>query len=246
MPRTAAKIASFDLSPGEKIGGKYRVEAFLGGGLQGEVYRVTEVQTGIRRAAKLFYPHENERNRTARTYAQRLHRLRGCPIVIQYHHAERVVVAGAPVTCLISEFVDGILLSDFIAGERGRRVRPFKALHLLYPLVRGVEEIHAHDEYHGDLHSQNILIQPRGIFFDAKLVDFYNYGKSTASHRRDDVVDLVHLLYEMTGGRERYAKQPPAIKDICRGLRRDLIRQSFPTAWHLRDHLESVAELSRV
>ena len=245
LPR-ALRIEKFDLSPGDKIGGKYRVEDFLGGGLQGEVYRVTEVQTGIRRAAKLFYPQENERNRTARTYAQRLHRLRDCPIVIQYHHAERVAVQDTQVTCLISEFVDGVILEDFISSHRGRRIPPFKALHLLYPLVWGVEQIHALDEYHGDLHSLNILIQPRGIFFEAKLVDFYNLGKSSAAHRRDDVIDLIHLLYEMTGGRRHYARQPAEIKAICRGLRRDLIRQSFPSAWHLRYHLETVAGLAEV
>ncbi|MCP4329266.1 MAG: protein kinase family protein [Alphaproteobacteria bacterium] len=246
MAQQTVRVASFDLSPGQKVGGKYRVEDFLGGGLEGEVYRVTELQTGIRRAAKLFYPQENRSNRAARTYARRLDRLRDCPIVIQYHHAERVTVEDVPVTCLISEFVDGILLSDFIAAHRGKRLPPFKALHLLYAVVRGVEQIHVRHEYHGDLHSANILIRPRGIFFDAKLVDFYNQGTTNASHRRGDVVDLVHLLHEMTGGRRHYARQPVAIKAICRGLRRDLIKKAFPTATHLRRHLETTAELATV
>jgi serine/threonine protein kinase len=240
------RIAKFNLAPGYKIGGKYRVEAHLGGGYEGEVYRVTEIQTGIRRAGKLFYPQRNARDHTARVYARRLDRLRDCPIVIQYHHAERVVIQNASVTCLISEYVDGILLSDFLAAHRGRRMPPFKALHVLYPLVCGLEQIHARRQYHGDLHTANILVRPRGIFFDAKVVDFYNLGQYSVSHRRDDVVDLIHLLYEMTGGRRHYAAQPPAIKGICRGLRRDLIGAAFPTAGHLRRRLESEPGLAAV
>ena len=59
------RIESFDLRPGRVIGGKYVVDDKLGGGWEGEVYRVTESKTGVTRAAKLFYPHRNERD-TAR------------------------------------------------------------------------------------------------------------------------------------------------------------------------------------
>jgi serine/threonine protein kinase len=242
----AAKIASFDLAPGQRIGDTYRVEEFLGGGLEGEVYRVTELQTRVRRAAKLFYPQQNQGNRAARAYAQKLDRLRHCPIVIQYHHAETLAVGRTPVTCLVSEYVDGILLSDFVAAHPGRRLPPFKALHLLYALARGLEQIHACQEYHGDLHGGNILVRPRGIFFEVRLVDFHHLGQPSAAHRRDDIVDLAHLLYDMAGGRRHYARQPHAVKAICRGLRRDLIKQAFPTAGHLRRHLESFPELSLV
>jgi serine/threonine protein kinase len=186
----AAKIVSFDLAPGQRIGDTYRVEEFLGGGLEGEVYRVTELQTRVRRAAKLFYPQQNQGNRAARVYAQKLDRLRHCPIVIQYHHAETLAVGRTPVTCLVSEYVDGILLSDFVAAHPGRRLPPFKALHLLYALARGLEQIHACQEYHGDLHAGNILVRPRGIFFEVRLVDFHHLGQPSAAHRRDDIVDL--------------------------------------------------------
>ncbi len=246
MAQQAVRISAFDLNPGERIGEKYHVEAFLGGGLQGEVYRVLEKQTRVRRAAKLLYPQQNERGRTARNYAQKLDKLRDCPIVIQYHNVEKVGIQGVEVTCLLSEYVHGILLSDFIARHRGAALPPFKALHLLYPLVCGLEQIHRRGEYHGDIHSSNILVRPRGIFFDVKLIDFYNLGRSNAQHRREDIVDLVRLLYEMVGDRKRYARQPAAIKAICRGGRRDYILESFPTAGHLRRFLETMPELSVV
>ncbi len=235
------RIDSFGLRPGRLIGGKYLVELKLGGGSEGEVYKVVESRTGIRRAAKLFFPKRNPRDRAVRVYAKKLERLRRCPIVIQYHHSETIRQRGVPITCLISDYVEGELLGRFIRRQPGQRLAPYEALHLTYALARGLEEIHRAGEYHGDLHGGNVLVRRRGIFFDVKLVDFYNRGAPTGAHMRDDVADLARLLYEFVGGRKHYAAQPPMIRDVCRGLRRDLIAEAFPTAKHLREHLETFA-----
>lgn len=233
------RISTFELKPGRTLAGKYAVESLLGAGWEGEVYKVVETRTGIPRAAKVFFPHRNVRDRAVTFYARKLNRLRKCPIVIQYHHSEVIRSQGVPVTCLISEFVEGELLSDFLAHQPGKRLQPFEAMHLLYTLASGVEQIHKVGEYHGDLHSQNVMVQRQGIFFNIKLVDFFHWGAPSAYHIREDVVQLVHLLYEAIGGRQRYASQSPAVKAVCRGLRRDLISARFPTARHLREHLES-------
>ncbi len=232
-------IESFSLRPGHRIGGKYIVDIKLGSGWEGEVYKVVEYRTGINRAAKLFYPKRNIRDRAVRFYAKKLDRLRRCPIVIQYHHSESMLYRGVPITCLISDFVDGELLSDFVARQPRRRLHPFEALHLTYALAKGVEEIHKVREYHGDLHASNVLVKRQGILFDVKILDFFHWGAPTAAHFRDDVADLVRLLYDAVGGARWYASQPPEIKSVCRGLRRDLIRRAFPTARHLREHLET-------
>jgi hypothetical protein len=238
MATVLKRIDAFDLRPGRVIGGKYVVESRLGGGWEGEVYKVLEQKTGARRAAKLFFPQRNVRDRAVTFYAKKLERLRKCPIVIQYHHSETLRYRGVTITCLISEFVEGELLSDFVARRRGKRLQTFEALHLTYALARGLEAVHAVREYHGDLHDTNVLVSRVGILFDVKLVDFFHWGAPTAAHIRDDVADLVRLLYDAVGGRRRYASQPPEIKAICRGLRRDLIAREFPTARHLREYLE--------
>ena len=49
----------------------------------------------------------------------------------------------------------------------------------------------------------------------------------------------VVLLYDMVGGQRHYAKQPAEIKAVCCGLRHDLITRKFPTAGHLRRHLDT-------
>jgi tRNA A-37 threonylcarbamoyl transferase component Bud32 len=238
MVTTLKRIESFSLRPGRVIGGKYVVDGKLGGGWEGEVYKVLERKTGAWRAAKLFFPQRNVGDRAVTFYAKKLERLRKCPIVIQYHHSETLRYRAVPITCLISEYVEGELLSSFVARQPGKRLHVFEALHLTYALARGLEAIHGVREYHGDLHDTNVLVSRVGILFDVKLVDFYHWGAPTAAHIREDVADLIRLLYDAVGGRRRYAAQPPQIKAICRGLRRDLIAQDFPTARHLREYLE--------
>ena len=93
-------------------------------------------------------------------------------------------------------------------------------------------------EYHGDLHTENIIIQRYGLGFDLKLLDFYHWGTPKPENIREDVIDLVRLLYDAVGGQKYYAKQPPEIKGICRGLKQSLILKNFRTAGQLREYLE--------
>lgn len=239
MPKVVRAIDAFGFHPGRRIGGKYTVRSFLGGGYEGEVYKIVEDRTGVTRAAKIFYPQRNAKDRAVQFYARKLERLRKCPIVTQYHHSEPIRYRGLTLTCLISEFVDGELLSRFLSRQRGKRFQPFEALHLLHTISVGLAQIHSLREYHSDIHADNVLVRRRGVHFDVKLVDFYDWGAPTTAKIQEDVIQLVQLLHELVGGRKWYARQPAEIKAICRGLRRDLISRQFPTARHLREHLET-------
>lgn len=243
MTRAARKTDRFNLQPGQSFGSKYVIEAFLGGGVEGEVYKVRELRTKISRAAKLFYPRKNERDRAARAYARKLEHLRHCPLVIQYHNAETLLVRGTKVTCLLSDYVDGMLLADYVGARPGKRLIPFEALHILYTIICGLEQIHAAGEYHGDLHDENVLIKSSGIFFDIKILDFFHWGRSVRTHQKHDIVDAVRILYYMVGGPPAYSKQSAGIKSICLGMRRDLILKRFPTASRLRQYLERNPDL---
>jgi len=213
----------------------------LGAGWEGEVYEVVERKTGIHRAAKVFYPHRNAEDRAVKFYATKLDRLRRCEIVIQYHHSVSIRHRGVETTCLIGEFVDGELLTAFTTRQRGRRLSPFEALHVLYVLAVGIEQIHRAGEYHGDLHSDNVIVRRRGISFDVRLVDFYHWGPTTRATKQQDVIQLVQMFYEMIGGRTRYAAQPACVKRICCGLKHGLILRRFPTVLALREYLETFA-----
>ncbi|UCD06148.1 MAG: protein kinase [candidate division WOR-3 bacterium] len=239
--KTAKHIDSFNLSPGRLIAGKYEVLASLGSGWEGEVYRVRERNTGVERAAKVFFPRRNKHERATKFYARKLHRLRHCSILIQYHTQERINLYREPTTVMISEYVEGELLSDFVARQPGKRLTPFEGLHLLQALAAGVEQIHRAREYHGDLHDDNIIIKRQGLSFTVKLVDMYNWGSPDAENIRDDVCNLIRIFYDILGGARHYRKLPQEIKDICCGLKRSLIIRKFRTAGHLRHYLENMS-----
>jgi serine/threonine protein kinase len=238
--RRRLAIESFDLSPGRVLVKKYRVLSKLGEGWEGEVYRVLEIRTGIERAAKLFYPQRNVGNRTLKRYARRLHNLRHCPIVLQYHTEEIFTFRRTPIAFLVSEYVGGDILTEFLKRRRGRRLTAFEALHLVHALVSGVDSIHAQNEYHGDLHAENIIVRRFGLEFDLKLIDLYNWDSPKRENRQDDICDLVRILYDSIGGQKAYPRQPAAIKYICSGLKRSLILKRFRTVSHLKRHLETM------
>jgi serine/threonine protein kinase len=234
-------IDSFNLLPGRIIAGKYEVLSLLGSGWEGEVYRVRERNTGVDRAAKLFFPRRNRHDRATKFYARKLHRLRDCSILIQYHTQERISFHGEPTTILISDYVEGELLSNFVRRQPGKRLTVFEGLHLLHVLAAGVEEIHHAHEYHGDLHDDNIIVKRKGLSFITKVVDMYNWGAPDAKNIRDDVCDLLRIFYDALGGPRFYHKHPKEIKEICCGLKRSLIIKKFRTAGHIRQYLENMA-----
>lgn len=236
----AHKITAFDFQPGDRLFDKYDIVSKLGAGWEGEVYKIRERHTDIERGAKLFFPHRNVNNKTSRFYAQKLHKLRQCQILIQYHHKETLYVDGQAVTVLISEYVEGDLLSDFVHSFPGKRLTPYVALHLLYALVKGIEEVHLLKEYHGDLHATNVIINRFGLHFDIKVLDLFHWGASTRAHRQNDIIGIIHIFYDALGGRARYAALPPQIKGICCGLKESLILKKFPDIIHLREHLDKL------
>jgi serine/threonine protein kinase len=233
-------ITTFGFQPGRILVNKYEIISLLGSGWEGEVYKVKERAIGIERAAKFFFPQRNVHNRAILFYARKLHKLHHCPIIIQYLTQEHMVFKKTPITFLVSEYVEGELLSTFLKKQSGKRLHPFEGLHLLHSLAAGVEEIHRVREYHGDLHDDNIIIKRSGISFLVKLVDMYNWGGPSAENIRDDVCDLIRLFYDSIGGARFYKNQRKEIKEICCGLKRSLITRKFKTAGHLRHYLEAM------
>ena len=240
MPAKNQHISTFNLTPGRVIGGKYEVISCLGQGWEGEVYKIREINTDIERAAKLFFPHRNLKNKASKYYARKLHRLRHCNMVIQYSVEEKLSFKKQQVSALVSEFVDGELLTDFIKTFPGKRLQAFQALHLLYALAKGLEEIHQLKEYHGDLHSGNVIVQRFGLHFDLKILDMFHWGAPSRENIPEDTINMVHIFYETLGGQKHYANQPAFVKDICCGLKRSLIKQKFRTASELRLYLEAL------
>lgn len=232
------KISSFGLKPGRKLGRGYIVRSLIGRGIEGEVYEVLETDTGILRAAKIYFPHCDPSRQRSIRHARKLDALRRCPIVLQYHHSETLTIKGTKTIAMVSELCAGEPLGRWIERHRGKRLRPYIALHVLYNLVLGLQPIHRAGEYHGDVHTDNILIDPKGIGFTLRLVDFYDWGKPAKFKQRQDILDTIGVFYDCLGGKPHYAKQPPEAKYICGGMKHSLILKRFPNIGKLRQHLE--------
>ena len=234
------KISQFNLKSGRILARKYEVVDLLGTGWEGEVYLIKEIATGIERTAKIFFPQRNLKDKAVLFYAKKLHTLHHCPITIQYSSQETMTFRGSTVTMLISEYVEGELLSQFIARQPGKRLAPFSALHLLHSLAVGMECIHSMGEYHGDLHTENVIVQRFGLKYELKLIDMFNFGKPNKENIRHDTVYLIHIFYEILGGQKYYYKHPPEIKAICCGLKKSLILKKFRSASELRQYIETM------
>jgi serine/threonine protein kinase len=234
-------IDSFDFPEGMIIGDKYEITDHVGSGWEGEVYKIVEINTGIERAAKFFYPQRNRENKVASRYAKMLHKLSPCPIMIQYYTHEFVDVQDTRVTCLISEFVNGELLSEFIKHQPGQRIGIFRGLHLLHALAKGLESMHNLRSYHGDLHHENIILKRIGLGFELKLLDMYHWGGNERKiNMEEDICDAIKIFYDAIGGQRLYASHPPEVKHICCGLKKSLITKKFRSATHLKNYLENI------
>ena len=102
MPRQAStRNLGFNFHRGQVIARRYKVVERLGVGYESEVYLLRECTTGIERAGKFFYPNRNPRDLTLKRHATRLHKLRHCPMVVQYHAQDSITVHDQPVSFLV-------------------------------------------------------------------------------------------------------------------------------------------------
>ena len=238
--RKVEPIETFGFAPGRILAGKYEVVDCLGAGWEGEVYKVCELVTGIDRAVKLFFPHRQTTSNMLKWYAKKLHKLHACPMVIQYQTQETMRFRGQSLSFLVSDYVHGNLLSEFLKERRGAKLTFYEALHLLYALAEGMESIHHLNEYHGDLHTENIIVCRQGLKFELKLLDLYHWKAPRRENIQDDVCDLIRIFYDVLGGAKTYSSHPQVVKDVCCGLKRSLILKKFKTAGQLRKYLELI------
>ncbi len=228
----------FNLEPGMLIANRYVIDEVLGTGYEGEVYSVTEILTQKKRAIKLFYSNRNPQFKVSIKNANKLEKLKDSPIVMDYYSHEILTLYDERIACLTVELIHGESLDYFVKKHKNKRLAIFPAIHLLYSIVCGVESIHHSGEYHGDLHTDNIIIKRFGLEFDLKIIDLHHWGDSKKDNRDEDIIKIIKIFYDILGGASRYNKLPKSIKYIICGLKRNIILKRFKTISDLRFHLE--------
>lgn len=229
----------YEFSEGLNLGKNYRIVEFLGQGWEGEVYKIEEKDTGAIRAAKFFYFRDNHRQELIR-YARKLVRLGRCPIIIHYLYRDVLYHKKQKIDYLVSDYIDGEVLSNFLEQHKRPKLGIYELLHIFYAIVKGIEQVHMLGEYHGDIHSDNIMIRRKGLEFEVHLIDLMDTGKPNKRKTEEDVYDLIMLLYEILGGARTYSNSPKYVKQLILGKRKDKVRKKFKTASDVRRYLDAL------
>ncbi|HEY9183339.1 MAG TPA: serine/threonine-protein kinase, partial [Gammaproteobacteria bacterium] len=159
----AAQGETAELPPGTLLG-HYRIDAVLGRGGMGVVYRATDTKLARPVAIKLVSAGlaDPAATRRFRTEAQTASSLNHPHIVTVHDVGEH---AGAQY--IVSELVDGGTLEDWAAATRRRTWR--QSVELLIGVADAIAAAHAAQVLHRDIKPSNILIGANGY---AKLADF--------------------------------------------------------------------------
>jgi serine/threonine-protein kinase len=152
---------------------RYRLDALIGAGGQGAVYRALDLVDGREVAVKVLHE-ESDRDPTSR---ERLKR---------EAHALEVTVGTAAVQlydqaftsdgriCLVTELLQGMDLAEALARREraGMRAAPHELSFLFEPIVATLDRAHAHDIVHRDLKPENVFLQQTDGATRVRLMDF--------------------------------------------------------------------------
>ena len=163
-----------ELQP-NRILGHYRIEAVLGGGSFGTVYRARDLTLDRTVALKVIRPGGSVAPEAllaeARAAAALTH-----PNVCSIHAVDSSL--GPPM--IVMEYVDGDPLSRRIQGAT---LAPQQAKLFGRQIALGMAAAHAHGVVHGDLKPANILITPDGM---VKIVDFGMAQRAAGTRSGDE------------------------------------------------------------
>ena len=164
-PTATGLHAHADVPIGSTLGGRYRIEAILGMGGMGVVYRATDLALGVPVALKLLRPELAHRADAFERFRQELLLARQVsnPRVVRIHdlarHDERWLIS--------MDLVDGESLDRRLDREGPLPIDD--AVRIARQVAEGLAAAHARDVVHRDLKPANILIDAQG---NAYISDF--------------------------------------------------------------------------
>jgi serine/threonine protein kinase len=161
------------LRAGETLDGKYRIEALVGEGGMGAVYRATHLHTTRTVAVKVIRPHltrHQEFIERFRREAEAAGRLRH-PNVVDVTDFGFAAIAEGQVAYLVMEYLDGCTLSEILAEER--RLPVSWTVDILEQVASALDEAHRQGIVHRDLKPENVWLEPnRRGGHTVKVLDF--------------------------------------------------------------------------
>lgn len=207
------KEATQDPLIGRTIAGKYRIEARIGQGGMGRVYRARHIVTGKVVALKVLledlaaYPSFVERF---------LHEARAAAY-ITHPHAINIIDCGrdGEVVYLLMEYIEGRTLTELMQQEGP--LSPPRAARILSQICAALADAHAHAIVHRDLKPDNIILQQVAGERDyVKVLDF-GIAKVLDEQKRGPLPASRNVFIgtpEYASPEQCNAKSPTALSDI--------------------------------
>lgn len=153
-------VPSRQFTPGQVLGGRYRIVSLIGRGGMGEVYRADDLKIGHSVALKFL----SHREHVQRLYEEvRIGREVSHPNVCRLYDAAEVDGQ----IFITMEFIDGEDLASLL--RRVGRLPPEKGLALSRDICAGVAAAHEKGVIHRDLKPANVMVDGRGR---ARVTDF--------------------------------------------------------------------------
>jgi serine/threonine-protein kinase len=175
------------ISKGTIIGGRYRIDALIGEGSMGAVYRVLQLETEEVFAMKILHadlsrhPEINARFEREAIAASRIDH----PNVV---HATDFGCSADGAFFLVLEFVDG---PDLRVELQSGPMNAARAINILRGVVAGTRAAHDKGVIHRDLKPENIMLVERDGNRDfVKLLDFGIARLESASHPQSGMQPL--------------------------------------------------------
>jgi serine/threonine-protein kinase len=154
--------------PGTRLNGIYEIDAMIGAGGMGEVYKCHEIQTGSPVAVKMLLPDMVDNQAALALFRREAAALHNLPhdAIVRYFLFTVEPVLQRPY--LAMEFVDGRALSNLLDDGP----LSFEALiRLMQRVAAGLQAAHDHGIIHRDVSPDNIIV-PLDDVKRAKIIDF--------------------------------------------------------------------------
>jgi serine/threonine protein kinase len=198
------------LEPGRLVAGRYRIEAVIGEGGMGVVYRVRHIHTDEALAMKVLHAHVLRDD----SAATRFRREARAPARIASEHIARVTdadtapdLAGAPF--YVMELLEGTDLERLV-HERGP-LAPAVVVELLRQAARALDRAHAIGIVHRDLKPENLFLASRED--GSPLIKLLDFGIARIA---DDAPDSKKTQAGYVFGTPAYMAPEQTVGDIER------------------------------
>ncbi|MFH1464879.1 MAG: protein kinase [Pseudomonadota bacterium] len=248
-----------------KVLDKYEILQKVGEGGMAVVYRGRHVTLGRDVAVKVLHPHLSSSTRNRQRFA------REARAIEQLDHPNILRIfdysgSDSQEAYIVTEFIDGVTLSEFI---RERRRLPSEAVAILgLGLASALEYAHSEGIIHRDLKPENVMIRRDGVLklMDFGIARFLEEGQMTMTgalvgspaymnpeqamehrlDRRSDLFSLGTVLFHAVSGELPFTGSNPSVipRNIIEGNRPDVAEVAPDTSPPLADVIERLLQTS--